>query len=754
MTHPPPALTDAFAGRYELVREIGQGGMATVWLAHDLKHTRDVAIKVLRPDLSMSLGAERFLREIGIAARLSHPHVLSLIDSGQAGVLLYYVSPYVEGGSLRERLIRDGPLSVPEVLRIAGEVGSGLDYAHRRGVVHRDVKPENILFADGHAVLADFGVAAATARVPESSITGAGITVGTPEYMSPEQAGAERDVGPESDEYALACVVHELLTGSPPFRGSNARATMAQHAIATPAPLRTLRPDVPAAVERAVLRALSKDPEHRYPSVAAFVNATRSAAVDTRDRQEAPLIVVLPFVNASSDRDNEYLSDGLTEELIDALAKVEGIRVASRTSVFALKGRGDDVRAIGARFGARVVLEGSVRRAGERLRLTAQLTDTADGGLLWSQRYDRTLDDVFTVQDELARTIVSTLRSTWLAELSPPSPRRSTDNVAAYSLYLRGRYEWNRRTNESVLAGIGWFEQAIALDPHYALAYTGLSDSYALQVDYRSVPVADGLAKAKEYARMALALDPTLAEAHASLAWALFIHDWEWHEAEEMFRRGLSLDPRYAPLRQWYAFLLASQGRFPEAIAEAQSAVDLDPTSVSARRGVGWIHYYARRYDEGEAHLRRGIEMNPLAEETYRVLGVTLSQQERHAEAEHVLREGLALPGSGTYSMATLGWALARGGKTDEARTILGELTEHARRRYVSPVAFAWLHIGLGLRDEVVQAAERAFAERRGWLAYVRVNPILDGVRGDARFEALLHRMGLPGFPGERSRSD
>jgi eukaryotic-like serine/threonine-protein kinase len=748
MSHPPVPLTDAFAGRYTILRELGHGGMATVWLARDLKHARDVAIKVLRPELSATLGAERFLREIGIAARLAHPHVLPLIDSGQAGELLYYVSPFVEGGSLRERLQREKTLPVREVLRITGEVGSGLDYAHRSGVVHRDVKPENILFSDGHAVLSDFGVAAATARDVEGTITSKGIAVGTPEYMSPEQAGADSDIGPASDEYALACVVHELLTGAPPFRGANSRATMTQHVLAAPPPLRTLRPEVPVALERAVLRALSKDPAHRFPTVADFCTATRDPSVDAggdaRDRNEAPLVVVLPFVNSSPSPENEYLSDGLTEELIDALAKVQGIRVASRTSVFALKGRTEDVRSIGARFGARVVLEGSARRFADRLRLTAQLTDALDGRLLWSQRYDRTLDDVFAVQDELARTIVNTLRSTWLAELSPPPHRHGTDNVAAYGLYLRGRFEWNRRSTEGgILAAIDFFEQAIALDPDYALAYTGLSDCYALQVDYRSVPVAEGMEKAKYYARKALAIDPTLAEAHASLAWALFIHDWNWREAEDTYRRGLGIDPRYASLHQWYAFLLSSQGRFAEAIAEAITATELDPTSISARRSVGWGHFYARRYDEGERHLRIAMEMNPTAEETYRVLGVTLSMQNKHDEAIRVLREGLMLPGSGTYSQATLGWALARGGHRDETRAILADLTERARNDYVSPVAFAWLHIGLEQPDEVIRDAERAWDERRGWLAYLRVNPILDGVRAHPRFEALVQRMGL-----------
>jgi serine/threonine-protein kinase len=734
------------ADRYALDREIGRGGMATVYLAEETKHSRQVAIKVLRPDLAATLGAERFLREIGIAARLSHPHLVPLIDSGDAGGLLYYVSSYMPGGSLRERLQRDGKLPVRDTLRIAQEVSTALDYAHRAGFVHRDVKPENILFADGHALLADFGVARVVfGEGADDQVTAAGLAIGTPEYMSPEQASGDLDVDGRADIYSLACVVYEMLTGAPPFRGET-RSIMIRHVSETPPRVRALHPEIPASVDDAIALAMAKDAANRFGSACDFVSAMRAES-QPRGRVFAGAtrnIAVLPFVNASPDPDNEYLSDGITDELIDALAKVEGIRVASRTSVFALKGKPQDVRAIGALLDCQVVLEGTVRRAGQQLRIAAQLTSTGDGHLIWSQRYDRQMDDAFAIQDEIARTIVNTLRATSFADLHAPSLRHHTENPTAYSLYLKGRFEWNKRTQEGVAAGIRLFEQAIAEDPTYALAYTGLADCYSLHVDYRSVPVVEGFEAAKGYARKAIALDDTLAEAHASLAWALFIYDWNWAEAEREFRRAIDLDPRYASAHQWFAFLLAAKGLTGEALVEGHTAVELDSGSVSARRSLATCYYYARRWDQAIYHFERGIAMNPNAEETYRQWGLTLAVAGRLDESIAMLRETAAMPEAGTYTRASLGYALARAGRGDEARAIYDELSARvAAGAYVSPVAFATILIGLGDIEGAIDWTERSFDDRRGWLVYLGVNPLLDPLRGNPRFEALVRRMGL-----------
>jgi eukaryotic-like serine/threonine-protein kinase len=747
MAEPPASLASSLSGRYAFERELGRGGMATVYLARDGKHGRKVAIKVLRPELAASLGAERFLREIQIAARLAHPHILPLIDSGEAAGLIYYVTPHVPDGSLRQRLMREGRLRLSDAVRIAREVGAALDYAHRQGFVHRDVKPENILFADAHAVLADFGIARAFSAAGTEGVTEAGLAVGTPEYMSPEQASGEQDLGGRSDLYSLACVVYEMVAGEPPVRGVGARATMSKQVTETPRPVRALRPDAPPRVERALARALAKNPDERFATVAQFVAALlgEGDAAGSGVIASAAVrgIAVLPFVNASPDPENEYLSDGITDELIDALAKVEGLRVASRTSVFALKGKPQDVRAIGALLGAAWVLEGAVRRAGDRLRITAQLTSTEDGGLLWSQRYDRTLEDVFAIQEEIARTIVETLRATSFADLAGPVAKRYTQSIEAYGLYLKGRYAWNKRTQEGITEAIRYFEQAIAEDPRYAPAYAGLSDAYALELDYRSVPVAEGFARAKEYARNALELDETVAEAHTSLGWVLFVYDWDWDGAAQELKRAIELDPRYPTGHQWLAFFLAAMGRLDDAVVECHTALELDPASVSIRRSMGWVYYYARRYDQARYHLSRAIAMNPTAVENYRVVALALAQQGQWAEAERVIREAMTLPATGPYTLATLGYVLARAGRRGEAEDVLADLEARGRTGYVSAVAFATVHLGLEQWQRALDWAERAYEERRGWLAYFKVNALVDPLRGEPRFEALLKKMRL-----------
>jgi serine/threonine-protein kinase len=562
--------------------------------------------------------------------------------------------------------------------------------------------------------------------------------------MSPEQASGETEIGIPGDIYGLACVFYEMLAGEPPFRGASARATMAKQVTERARPLRALRPDAPSGFERVLEKALAKDPSQRYATIVDFCNAldrgrseaNRPFTVTTRT------IAVLPFVNASPDPDNEYLSDGITDELINALAKVDGLRVASRTSVFALKGKAQDVRAIGALLEASEVLEGTVRRSGDNLRITAQLTSTDDGRLMWSERYDRKLDDVFAIQDEIARTIVTTLRSTSFADLAPALPNRHTENMEAYGLYLRGRFAWNKRTSEGVFEGIRYFEEAIDHDPTYALAYTGLADSYSLHIDYRNVPVHEGHQKAKFYARKAIDLDDTLAEAHASLAWSLFVYDWDWAGAEREFRRAIELDPRYAAAHQWYAFMLASQGKFEEALLEAHTAQENDPASVSVRRSLGYTYVYARKYEQARYHMDRAIAMNPTAEESYRLQGLILTFQNQLPAAERVLREALALaPEGSTYSKVSLAYSLALAGDRSYATEVAEELEEKLKSDYVSPVELAIVHIALGNKEKALDAIASAIDDRRGWAAYLRVHPIVDSLRGEPRFAELVQRM-------------
>jgi serine/threonine-protein kinase len=435
----------------------------------------------------------------------------------------------------------------------------------------------------------------------------------------------------------------------------------------------------------------------------------------------------------------------MTDEVINALANVPGLQVSSRTSSFALKGRRDDVRTLGALLGVSAVLEGSVRKIGHRLRLTAQLTDVEEGRLLWSERYDREDTDVFALQDELARAIVDRLRDRLVGPVGEPVPRRATASLAAYTLYLKGRYAWNKRSPEGTQEAIRLFNETIAADPGYALAYTGLADAHALQVDYRIAPVTEGMAAARQMAERALSLDDTLAEAHTSLAWVTFIHDWDWARAGAEFRRAIELNPRYPTARQWYAWYLGAMGRLAEAVAEAERAVDLDPASISIQRGLGWLYALARQPERAVARLERAMVMNPEAVETLIVLGVAQEQAGRIADAEASVREALTISPDDTSGLATLARILVRAGRREEALALRDRFADLGRSRYISPSDAAKLALALGDHDGAFAALDRAFDERRGWLVYLKADPLFDPIRGDGRFGALVRRMRLPG---------
>jgi len=506
----------------------------------------------------------------------------------------------------------------------------------------------------------------------------------------------------------------------------------------------SLRPTVTPAVEKALQCALAKRPVDRFSTMAEFCDALVATPPPVASPSpEGRAIAVLPFVNSSADPENEYFSDGITDELITALAKVEGLWVASRTSVFALKDLREDVRALGARLNVSAVIEGTVRKSGNRIRITVQLTNVADGRNLWSERYDREMADVFAIQDEIAGTIVRTLRSTLLGELGDPTPVRYTANVRAYSLYLKGRFWWNRRSQAAIKEGIRFFEQAIQEDPGYALAYSGLADSYALDLDYRGEPVIQGMERAAAEARKAIALDETLAEAHTSLGWVTFIYDWDWVGAGREFSRAIELNPRYATAHQWHSWFLVAMGRFDEALAEGRAAIDLDPLSVSIRRSMGWLQYYARHFDAALENLRRALAMNPTSEETHRLLGLVYAQQGLYDEATASFREAVSNSEGDMLSFAGLGHVAALRGRTDEARAVLKELEERQRTRYVSPVALAMIQVALGEVDAWFDLLEKAHQDRRGWLAYLKIEPILDPLRSDPRFQLLLERMRL-----------
>ena len=682
-------LQAVLAGRYTIERELGQGGMATVFLAQDVRLGRAVAIKLLDPALTSTIGVERFLREIAITARLNHPHILSLIESGQDGGLVYYVMPHIEGESLRDRLRREPPVSVGGAAWIAREVADALTYAHGRGVIHRDIKPENILLSDGHAWVADFGIARAIETCADSvgkALTVTGLPIGTPAYMSPEQVEGRPDVDGRSDVYSLGCVLFELLVGRPPFLGRSARAVMQQHVATPPPSLAELRPDLSPQLTAVVERAISKDPRERFQTAKAFgeelqliaasavagqatppdahagaaASGTRPAAPEpagrgsrsgalllgsaavavvalaastlfpwkpaSRSRDPTPAIradpaapaagyrssiAVMPLAKYSSDSQSAFLSEGITEEIIAQLAGIRGLKVISRTSVVALAQKGLTVPQIAETLGVRHVLEGSVQRAGDRIRITLQLIDAGTDAHLWAESYDRSLKDVIALRREIAGKVAGALAMAVPGIEAAPAGE-GIETSAAYEAYLRGSYWLGRTSPEGLDQAITAFEEATRLDSAYAPAYAGLSSALRqwVTLGYRGgrEPYAT-FTRASAMADRALTLDSGLAAGHIARA-LVRILGWAPDDAVQAdLERALALMPNSGQAHMAYGLGLARAGRYPEALAQGETAVQLDPLSATMHGSLALTALGARRYDVAIRESRRALSL-------------------------------------------------------------------------------------------------------------------------------------------------
>jgi len=735
------------ADRYAIERELGRGGMATVYLATDLRHHRSVALKVLRPELAAALGTQRFLREIEVAAALTHPHILPLHDSGEAGDFIFYVMPFIEGESLRERLIRDGALPAAEAIRIAREVAEALEYAHAHGVVHRDIKPENILLSSGHAVVSDFGIARAIGVAGGGQITEAGSVVGSPKYMSPEQVEGDPEVDGRSDIYSLGCVLYEAVTGTTPFGGTTSMGMMVRRLLDTPPPMRSVRPDVTPGLEAVVQKAMARTPAERFATAAELaaalgaLEAGTSGGVAPAAREEKASLAVLPFVNLSPDPENEYFSDGMTDELMSALAKLPGLRVAARTSSFAFKGKERDIRDIGRRLRVGTVLEGSVRKAGNRLRISAQLVDTGDGFQLWSETYERDLQDVFAVQDEIARTIAAELKLKLLAGGEAALVKPATSNLEAYTCYLQGRYFTQTRTPEGLKRGVTYYEQAIALDPSYARAYVGLAECWALLgfVEFGDLPPRETLPKARAAVAKTLELDPTLGEAHIIRGIIAMIYEWEWDRAESELRHGLELRPDSPLGHTWYAVFLSTQGRFEQGIQQARIAEALDPLSISIHLVVGRCLYWARRFDEALTSMLATLEMDPGNVLTHLWLVRTYLATGRPREAAEILERSGETVGGSPYLLSLLGGAYAALGRREETLRLLEEI-----RGQGANLSFqAGLLSDLGETEASLDRYEEALKSDGGTAFVLGVDPLYDDLRDHPRFQEILATVGL-----------
>src|SRR5438876_2065673 len=772
-------LQAALSDRYAIERELGRGGMATVYLARDVRHERRVALKVLRPEVAAALGPERFLREIQIAAQLAHPHILPLHDSGAAGAFLYYVMPYVEGESLRDRLERESQLPVEQAVQIAREVADALSDAHGHDVVHRDIKPENILFEAGHAVVSDFGIARAITATAGDTLTETGIVIGTPAYMSPEQASGTDPIDGRSDVYSLGCVLYEMLAGEPPYTGPSAQIVMAKR-LTDPVPsVRRLREGIPPALDAAVSRALAKAPADRFGTAAEFAGALAAPTQRVRDTRRrtsrvaagvglaatlvaaavrlfvlsrshgttalagrpGQSIAVLPFVNATGAPQDEYLSDGISEELINALSKLPQLRVVARPSSFAFKGKNEDVRQIGQALQVATVLGGSVRRAANRLRVTAQLTDARNGYNLWSETYDREMGDVFAVEDEISRAIMRALQVHLVSGDSLTLLRRPPRDVEAYEVYLKGRYFYNKGGFGPVQQALAYFQQALAHDSNYALASAGLADVYQSLTASTYLRSREGMPKARAAVLEALALEPTLADAHASLGDQLCVYDWDASAAERELRRAIELNPSLAIAHYFYSHCLVTHGRLDEALAEATRAQELDPLNPEVATGLPWALYVARRYDDAIAAQQKSLDLEPGFALAHMLLALPLAGKGSYAEALAEARKMATLAGDAPNFVGILGYVAGRAGERAEAQRILTAL----ERRPPGNTAFAiaLLQLGLGNNEQALRWLQAAYEERAEWLVLVTPAPFWDPLRPDPRFSALMRKVGV-----------
>ncbi len=730
-----PRLQAALAGRYRIERELGRGGMATVYLANDVKHHRQVAIKVLRADLATLLGPERFLREVEIAAKLNHPHILPLYDSGDADGFLFYVMPYIKGESLRAKLEREQQLSVEESLAVTRQAASALGHAHAHGVIHRDVKPENILLHEGEAMVADFGIALAASATPDERLTETGLVLGTPEYMSPEQAMSESALDARSDLYSLACVLYEMLAGEPPYTGPNARALLAKQLVDPVPAIRRLRAAVPAAVEQAIMKALANAPADRFSSASAFVEALTAPA-----GARLTTVAVLPFLNLSANPENEYFADGLTEDVIAHLSKMRALKVISRSSVMPFKKRLESLKEIGAKLGAATLLEGSVRRVGDRVRIVAQLIDAETDQHLWAETYDRQLTDIFVIQTDVALNIAAALKAELSIDEQTRVRKEPTSDVQAYQLYVEGRHWLVKYTTPAMQRAIVYFERAIARDPGYALAYASVAMAYAELAEGGALAPEVAVRQARDAGANALRLDPTLGEAHCAVA-QLNQLDFDWAAAEQEFKRALELSPSSADTYDLYGRMCAGLERYEEAIALVRRAQELDP--LAHRTDVAAALLRAGRYDEAALEAARALEDDPDYDRAHTTLGWAYLKKGMTDAGLGELERAVALSPTNSQWLAQLGEAYALVGSADKAREVLQQLEDRARRTYVSPYHLAFVYTGLGEHERALDLVERAFDEHAGAMYGIKGSFLLAPLRPHPRFKALLTRMNL-----------
>jgi eukaryotic-like serine/threonine-protein kinase len=756
---PMPLPSGSHLGPYEILSSLGEGGMGEVYRARDPRLGREVAIKVLPDRLASDADlVRRFEREARAVAALSHPNVLTLFDLGREDERLYAVLELLEGETLRTRLAYSAP-SWAKAVEIVIAVAEGLSAAHSRGIIHRDLKPENIfLTSDGRVKILDFGLARWESPLPVSEDassaptaagrTEPGWTMGTVGYMSPEQIHGDQAEVP-SDLFSLGCVLYEIATGQRAFAGRTSAEVMAA-VLRDPAPeLSAADPAAPPELSRIVAHCLEKQPRLRFQSARDLVFALRAVAsaaagpkISSGRRRAIDSIAVLPLANAGGDAEAEYLSDGITETIISRLSRLSGLRVMSRSSVFRYKGADVDPIAVGRELNVGAVVSGRVLHRGDDLVIRVELVDLSDGSQLWGEHYNRKMADVFAIENEIATQISENLRLKLSGDEKQSLTRGATQSAEAYREYLQGRFYWNKRTGDGIRKGIEYFRRAIEADPGYAGAYVGIAHSYDVLGFHAIEPPGETFPKAKAAARRALEIDPTLAEARAPLAYALFYYDWNWTEAQREILRCLEESPADSTAHNYYGSFLTALGRFDEALPIWRRAQELDPLAPVIRGGTGWSLFFARRYEEAIRESERALELDPTFPIALGVIGLACGRLSRHERAIESLQKAIE-PSSSTRYRADLAYAYAKAGRPDEARATLAELQKLSETRYVSPYFLAPAHAALGDMGLAFSRLEEAFAERSNGMTFLTMDPNLDDLRPDPRFAALVRRVGL-----------
>ncbi|HKB71071.1 MAG TPA: protein kinase [Thermoanaerobaculia bacterium] len=753
--------TGTLLGPYEILSLLGEGGMGEVYRARDRRLGRDVAVKLLaeragtNPDLR-----SRFEREARAVAAIDHPNVLAIHDVGEAQGRLFLVTELLAGASLREA-IPPGGAGWKRAAAIGAEVADGLAAAHARGIVHRDVKPENVVLGpDGRVKVLDFGIARSepdpseigTRAETAAAATEPGTVLGTVGYMAPEQLRGLPCDG-RADVFALGCVLYELATGERAFLGPTPADTMSR--VLHFDPMEGFSSAGPDAFRRIVARCLEKDRARRFQSMSDLAFALRLVGEPDDEAREfrradrsspakgagPPSVAVLPFANRSPDTENEYLCDGMTEELIGGLSRVPGLRVASRTSVFALKGRFQDVRSIGRELGATAILEGSLRRSGDHLRITAQLTSVADGYHLWSDNFDGDVRDVFAFQDEIARKITAALGARLGTSAATPLPRKKeTASVHAYQLYWKGRHLWGKRTPEQRLKAIALFEEAITSDPGYARAYAGLADCF-LERGGLPLPARVIMDRARAAAMKALELDEGLADAHTSLGRVLLYFDWDGRGAEREFRRAIELDSAYAEGHHSYSHFLLPAGRTEESLAESRRALELEPLDLGINTHLGWHFLYSGDFDAAVAQCRFSADMDPAYFYARFYLGMALEQRGEIEAALAEFQEAVRLSPESAEAEAGRIHALGRSGRVPEAREAIARLEPRAGSSIAYEVAVAL--VGIGERELALAHLEDARRDRSERIVDIAIDPRLRPLHGEPEFRRIAAAMGF-----------